>query len=181
VTVQSYFDDCEPFVDSCDVTVVVLLIGASAPDRVTVELSVLSEVESESDDVDPLLVDFTRRTLPADLRSVVSVESNVFVPLEVCACTERVSTEAPPPVVPPPFMSAPAPPDQVVVPDWLLDIEASEWLPPSASVQSCCEKLLLLRASIVSLWLPPRDSPDWVTPGVSVGWPFSLWVWLESE
>ena len=78
-------------------------------------------------------------------------------------------------------MSAPAPPDQVVVPDWLLDIEASEWLLPSASVQSCCEKLLLLRASIVSLWLPPQDSPDCVTPGVSVGWPFSLWVWLESE
>ena len=40
VTVQSYFDDCEPFVESCDVTVVLLLIGASAPDRVTVELSV---------------------------------------------------------------------------------------------------------------------------------------------
>ena len=40
VTVQSYFDDCEPLVVSCDVTVVLLLIGASAPDRVTVELSV---------------------------------------------------------------------------------------------------------------------------------------------
>jgi hypothetical protein len=140
----------------------------------------VSEVDFDSDDVDPLLVDFTSRTLPADLRSVVSVESNVLVPLEVCECTERVSTEAPSAVVPPPFMLAPALPDQVVVPDWLLDIEASEWLLPSASVQSCCEKLLLLRASIVSLLLPFEDSPDCVTPGTSVGWPFSLWVWLDS-
>ena len=57
--------------ESCDVTVVLLLIGASAPDRVTVELSVLSEVESESDDVDPLLVAERERELPStvDARS----------------------------------------------------------------------------------------------------------------
>jgi hypothetical protein len=44
---------------------VLLLIGASAPDRVTVELSVLSEVDFDSDDVDPLLVAERKRELPS--------------------------------------------------------------------------------------------------------------------
>ena len=138
------------------------------------------DVDFESDDVDPLLVDFTCGTLPADLRSVVSVESKVSFPLELCDSVVWVFSTAPSAVVPDPSISAPALPDDFVVPDWLLDIEASEWLLPSASVQSCCEELLLLRASVVSLVLPPQDSPDWVTPGVLVGWAFSLWVWLDS-